>query len=45
MKTVAQNKEMRTKIICYNAARIVDIASSLFRGFLQSPDNAIFKNA
>jgi transposase len=36
VKTVAQNKEMRTKIICYNAARTVDIASSLFRGFLQS---------
>ena len=36
MKTVAQNKEIRTKIICYNAARIVDMASSLLRGFLQS---------
>ena len=36
VKTVAQNKEMRTKIICYNAARIVDMASSLLRGFLQS---------
>ncbi len=36
VKTVAQNNEMRTKIICYNAARIVDMASSLLRGFLQS---------
>ena len=36
VKTVAQNNEMRTKIICYNATRIVDMASSLLRGFLQS---------
>ncbi len=36
VKTVAQNNEMRTKIICYNAAGIVDMASSLLRGFLQS---------
>jgi hypothetical protein len=36
VKTVAQNNEMRTKIICYSATRIVDMASSLFRGFLQS---------
>ena len=38
VKTVAQNNEMRTKIICYNATRIVDMASSLLRGFLQSPN-------
>ncbi|MEM3241922.1 MAG: IS5/IS1182 family transposase, partial [Conexivisphaerales archaeon] len=36
VKTVAQNNEMRAKIIGYNAARIVDMASSLFGGFLQS---------
>ena len=42
VKTVAQNNEMRTKIICYNATRIVDMASSLLRGFLQSLKGIIF---
>ena len=32
----AQNNEMRFKVIAYNAARIASLASSLFRGFLQS---------
>ena len=36
VKTVAQNNQMRTKIICYNATRVIDTASSLLRGFLQS---------
>ena len=34
----AQNNEMRMKIISYNAARIANLACSLLRGFLQSPD-------
>ena len=41
VKTVAQNNEMRTKIICYNATRIVGMASSLLRGFLQSRSKAL----
>jgi len=32
----AQNNETRLKIIAYNAARIVSLAYSLLRGFLQS---------
>ncbi len=36
MGAKGQNNEMRFKIISYNAARIVSIAYSLLRGFLQS---------
>ena len=45
VKTVAQNKEMRAKIIYYNAARTVDMGSSLLRGFLQSPTGASSSNS
>jgi len=36
VRAKAQNNEMRLKIISYNAARIVSLAQSLLRGFLQS---------
>jgi hypothetical protein len=41
VKTRAQNNEMRFKIISYNAARIVSLAHSLLRGFLQSPAKGV----
>jgi len=36
VRTRAQNNEMRFKIVSYSAARIVSLAHSLLRGFLQS---------
>jgi hypothetical protein len=37
VKTRAQNNEMRFRVIAYNAARMVNLAYSLVRGFLLSP--------
>jgi hypothetical protein len=36
MKTRAQNNEMRFRVIAYNASRIADLASSLFKDFYRA---------
>ena len=43
VKTRAQNNEMRFRVIAYNAARMVNLAYSLVRGFLLSLLGAILK--
>jgi hypothetical protein len=43
VKTRAQNNEMRFRVMAYNAARMVNLAYSLVRGFLLSPGLTTFK--